>query len=230
MSTANLRGNWNFPTPIRFGAGRIVELPDACRELGMSRPLLVTDPGLAALPMLARVQALLGDAQLHCAVFSHVQGNPVEANVTAGVEAFREGEHDGVVALGGGSALDAGKAIALMVGQTRPLFDFEDREDWFTRVDEAGMAPVVAVPTTSGTGSEVGRASVITDESDHTKKIIFHPKMLPGRVVLDPELTVGLPANLTAAVGMDALSHNLEAFCSPVYHPMAQGIALEAKV
>lgn len=227
MSTARLRGNWNYPTPIRFGIGRITELPDACRELGMEQPLLVTDPGLAALPMLGRVGELLAEAGLVHAVFSEVQGNPVEANVTAGVAAFRAGSHDGVIALGGGSALDAGKAIALMAGQTRPLFDFEDREDWFTRVDEDGMAPVVAVPTTSGTGSEVGRASVITDERDHTKKIIFHPGMLPERVVLDPELTAGLPAHLTAAVGMDALSHNLEAFCSPLYHPMAQGIAVE---
>ena len=227
MSTTHLRGNWNYPTPIRFGAGRIAELPDACRELGMTRPLLVTDPGLAALPMLERIADLLDQAGLGKAVFSDVQGNPVEANVTAGVAAFRQGNHDGVVALGGGSALDAGKAIALMAGQSRPLFDFEDREDWYTRVDEQGMAPVVAVPTTSGTGSEVGRASVITDERDHTKKIIFHPRMLPARVILDPELTTGLPAPLTAAVGMDALSHNLEAFCSPLYHPLAQGIALE---
>ena len=193
----------------------------------MQRPLVVTDPALAALPMLARVSDLLRDAGLGGALFSEVQGNPVEANVTAGVAAFREGGHDGVVALGGGSALDAGKAVALMAGQTRPLFDFEDREDWDTRVDVAGMAPVVAVPTTSGTGSEVGRASVITDERDHTKKIIFHARMLPERVILDPEMTAGLPAHLTAAVGMDALSHNLEAFCSPIYHPLAQGIALE---
>ncbi len=224
---ARLVGNWNFPTPIRFGPGRIRELPDACRELGMSRPLLVTDPGLAAMAMIAEASERCSDVGLECAIFSEVRANPVEANVQGGVEIFQEGKHDGVIAFGGGSALDAGKAIALMVGQDRPLWDFEDREDWYTRVNESGMAPVVAVPTTSGTGSEVGRASVITDERDHTKKIIFHPKMLPGRVILDPELTVGLPAPLSAAVGMDALSHNLEAFCSPVYHPLAQGIALE---
>ena len=161
-------------------------------------------------------------------VFSDIQANPVGANVRAGVEAYHAGAHDGVVAFGGGSGLDAAKAIALMVGQKRPLFDFEDRDDWYTRVDVAGMAPVVAVPTTSGTGSEVGRASVITDERDHTKKIIFHPRMMPAIVIADPALTVDLPARITAAVGMDALSHSLEAYCSPFFHPMAQGIALES--
>lgn len=226
-STARLTGNWNYPAPIRFGAGRIAELPDACRELGMSRPLLVTDPGLAELEMVTTTKQICDTAGLPCAVFSDVQGNPVEANVTAGVDALKAGDHDGVIAFGGGSALDAGKAVALMVGQSRPIWDFEDREDWYTRVNVAGMAPVVAVPTTSGTGSEVGRASVITDERDHTKKIIFHPNMLPGRIILDPELTVGLPAHITAAVGMDALSHNLEALCSPLYHPLAEGIAIE---
>jgi alcohol dehydrogenase class IV len=193
----------------------------------MQRPLLVTDPGLAGLAMVKNAAQHCTDAGLPCALFSEVQGNPIEANVSAGVNAFKQGDHDGVIAFGGGSALDAGKAIALMVGQDRPIWDFEDREDWYTRVNEAGMAPVVAVPTTSGTGSEVGRASVITDERDHTKKIIFHPKMLPERVILDPQLTTGLPPHITAAVGMDALSHNLEAFCSPVYHPMAHGIAIE---
>ncbi|MGA8260474.1 MAG: iron-containing alcohol dehydrogenase [Arenicellales bacterium] len=220
-------GNWNYPTPIRFGAGRVGELPAACRELGISRPLLVTDSGLGESEIVRRSVAFCEEAGLPCAVFSKVQGNPIELNVTDGVRAFREGDHDGVIAFGGGSGLDAAKAVALMVGQQRPIWDFEDREDWWTRVDEAGMAPVVAVPTTSGTGSEVGRSSVVTDERDHTKKIIFHPKMLPGRVILDPELTVGLPAGVTAAVGMDALSHNLEALCSPTFHPMAEGIALK---
>jgi len=223
----NLRGNWNYPTAIRFGAGRIGELPDACKTLGIRKPLLVTDPGLAALPMVANAVELCRKAGLPCDVFSDVQANPVEANVTAGVELFKRRGYDGVIAFGGGSALDTGKAIALMVGQTRPIWDFEDREDWFTRVNVAGMAPTVAVPTTSGTGSEVGRASVITDVRDHTKKIIFHPKMQPALVIADPELTLGLPAHVTAAVGMDALSHNLEAYCSPFYHPMAEGIALE---
>ena len=222
-----LRGNWNYPTSIRFGAGRIVELPDHCRALGMQRPLLVTDPGLAALPMIANAVRSCKAAGLACEVFSDVQANPVEANVTAGVAAYKRGNHDGVIAFGGGSALDIGKSVALMVGQTRPIWDFEDREDWYTRVNVEGMAPVVAVPTTAGTGSEVGRASVITDLRDHTKKIIFHPKMMPALVLEDPELTVGLPAHITAAVGMDALSHNLEAYCAPGYHPMAEGIAVE---
>jgi alcohol dehydrogenase class IV len=227
MTTPELRGNWNYPTSIRFGAGRIAELPEHCRSLNIRRPLFVTDAGLAGLPMVARVLGLCRDAGLGIECFSDVQSNPVEANVTAGVQAYRTGRHDGVIAFGGGSALDTGKAIALMIGQTRPIWDFEDREDWYTRVDVAGMAPVVAVPTTAGTGSEVGRASVITDVRDHTKKIIFHPKMLPVLVLEDPELTVGLPPHVTAAVGMDALSHNLEAYCSPGYHPMAEGIAVE---
>ncbi len=222
-----LRGNWNYPTSIKFGAGRIVELPEHCRALGMRRPLLVTDAGMAKLPMIARAVALCREAGLECGLYTDVQPNPVEANVSAGVAAFRKGGHDGVIAFGGGSALDTGKAIALMVGQTRPIWDFEDREDWYTRVDVSGMVPVVAVPTTAGTGSEVGRASVFTDLRDHMKKIIFHPRMMPAIVLEDPELTVGLPAAITAAVGMDALSHNLEAYCAPGYHPLAEGVAVE---
>jgi alcohol dehydrogenase class IV len=222
-----LKGNWNYPTAIRFGAGRIKELPEACRTLGMKSPLLVTDPALAKLPMIADAVKSCVDAGLGCEVYSNLQANPVEENVTGGVAAYRAGKHDGVIAFGGGSALDTGKAIALMVGQKRPLWDFEDREDWFTRVDVAGMAPVIAVPTTAGTGSEVGRASVITDTQAQTKKIIFHPKMLPALVIEDPQLTVGLPPHVTAATGMDALSHCLEAYCAPSYHPMAEGIAVE---
>jgi len=222
-----LTGNWNYPTSIKFGAGRIVELPEHCRALGMQRPLLVTDAGLAALPMVGNAVHLCREAGLPCEVFSEVQPNPVEANVAAGVAALKREGHDGVIALGGGSALDTGKAIALMAGQKRPIWDFEDREDWYTRVDVSGMVPVVAVPTTAGTGSEVGRASVITDVRDHTKKIIFHPRMMPAIVIEDPGLTVGLPAKITAAVGMDALSHNLEAYCAPGYHPLAEGIAVE---
>ena len=227
INPQNLSGNWNYPTPIRFGPGRIRELAQTCREFGIERPLLVTDPGLAAMPMVTDAAQSCRDADLACEVFADVRANPVEANVAEGVRAWRDGAHDGVIGFGGGSALDAAKAVALMSGQTRPLWDFEDREDWWSRADAGGIAPVVAVPTTSGTGSEVGRASVITDVRDHTKKIIFHPKMLPVAVIADPELTVGLPAPITAAVGMDALSHNLEAFCSPVFHPLAQGIALE---
>ena len=223
----NLRGNWNYPTLIRFGAGRISEIADACQSVGIKRPLLVTDPGLAALPMVSTALERIRAAGMQCELFSDLQANPVEANVIAGVTVFKRGGHDGVIALGGGSALDTGKAIALMVGQTRPMWDFEDREDWYTRVNVAGIAPTIAIPTTAGTGSEVGRASVITDLRDHTKKIIFHPKMQPVLVIADPELTVGLPPQVTAAVGMDALSHNIEAYCSPFYHPMAEGIALE---
>ncbi|HTE43263.1 MAG TPA: iron-containing alcohol dehydrogenase [Steroidobacteraceae bacterium] len=222
-----LRGNWNYPTLIRFGAGRIGELADACKSVGIKRPLLVTDPGLAKLPMVAAAVAACRAAGLPCEVFSDVQANPIEDNVTAGVIACKQGGHDGVIAFGGGSALDAGKAIALMAGQSRSIWDFEDREDWYTRVNVAGILPTVAVPTTSGTGSEVGRASVITDVRDHSKKIIFHAQMQPKLVIADPELTIGLPAHITAAVGMDALSHNLEAYCSPFYHPMAEGIAVE---
>jgi alcohol dehydrogenase class IV len=220
-------GRWNYPTSIRFGAGMIRELPAACRELGMQRPLLVTDAALAKLPLVADAVALCTAESLASEVFSDVQPNPVEANVAAGVEAYRRGNHDGVIAFGGGSALDTAKAIALMVGQTRPIWDFEDKEDWYTRVNVAGMAPVVAVPTTAGTGSEVGRCSVLTDLRDHTKKLIFHPRLLPAIVIEDPELTVGLPPHITAAVGMDALSHNLEAYCASAFHPMADGIAIE---
>jgi alcohol dehydrogenase class IV len=214
--------NWNYPTAIRFGAGRVAELGEACRGLGIERPLLVTDPALARLPMVEAALAAAG-ARLFCAIHS----NPVGADVEAGLAAWREGGHDGVVALGGGSALDAGKTIAFMSGQSRPLWDFEDKEDWWSRADPAGIAPVVAVPTTAGTGSEVGRAGVILDEQAGVKKIIFHPKMLPSVVILDPELTLGLPPHVTAATGMDALSHCLEAYCAPGFHPMADGIAAE---
>lgn len=229
MSTRleNMRGNWGFPTSVRFGVGRIVELADACRALGMARPLMVTDKGLAALAMIQDALTMLTDAGLGAALFSDVQGNPVEANVDAGLDAYRQGGHDGIVAFGGGSAMDVGKCIALMIGQTRPMWDFEDREDWWTRANADAIAPVIAVPTTSGTGSEVGRAGVITNLEDHTKRVIFHPKMLPAIVIEDPALTVGLPPHLTAAVGMDALSHNMEAYCSPLFHPMADGVALE---
>ena len=180
--------NWNYPTAVRFGIGRIADLPAACKELGLLRPLLVTDPGIARLPMIAAALARLEAAGLAPALFSDVKANPVGANVDAGVVAYRAGQHDGVIAWGGGSALDAAKAIAFMSGQTRPLWDFEDVGDWFTRADAAGIAPIIAVPTTAGTGSEVGRAAVIVDETSHTKKIIFHPKMMPAIVILDPEL------------------------------------------
>lgn len=227
MEDSQLAGNWNYPTSISAGAGQIAELADTCMTLGIRAPLLVTDPGVAELPILQQAQQACRDAGLESGVFSAVKGNPTGDNVTAGVVAYRAGAHDGVIAFGGGSALDAGKAIALMVGQARPLWDFEDQGDNWSLVREEDIAPVVAVPTTAGTGSEVGRAAVITDDELQVKKIIFHPRMLPQRVILDPELTLALPPHLTAATGMDALSHNLEALCSPGYHPMADGIALE---
>jgi len=227
MNIDNLTGNWNYPTAIRFGCGRINELAEACHELGISKPLLITDQGIASLPIVTQAVNICKSADMECAVFSDIQANPIGKNVEDGVAIYKEGSHDGVIAFGGGSALDVAKAVALMVGQNRPLWDFEDVDDWYTRVNVDGMAPVVAVPTTSGTGSEVGRASVITDESNHTKKIIFHANMLPEKVICDPELTIGLPQNITAWVGMDALSHNMEAYFSPFYHPMAEGIALK---
>ena len=219
----DLRANWNYPTSVRFGAGRITELADAVQVAGMRNPLFVTDPVLAKLPMTEQAAASLGRAT----IFSDIKSNPVEANVTAGVEALKRGGHDGVVAFGGGSALDVGKLIAFMAGQTRPLWDFEDIGDWWTRANADSIEPVVAVPTTAGTGSEVGRAGVITDERSHTKRVIFHPKMMPKVAICDPELTVGMPAIITAGTGMDAFSHCLEAYCGPFYHPLADGIAVE---
>jgi alcohol dehydrogenase class IV len=227
VATTSPRSNWNYPTAVRFGAGRIAELAEACRSAGMSRPLLVTDPFLATQSMTANALAILKDAGLDAAVFSDIKPNPVETNVYRGLEAMRAGRHDGVVAFGGGSALDAGKVIAFMAGQTRPMWDFEDVGDWWTRADPKGIAPIVAVPTTAGTGSEVGRAGVITQEATHTKKVIFHPLMMPKVTICDPELTAGMPPHITAGTGLDALAHCLEAFCAPSYHPMAEGIAVE---
>jgi alcohol dehydrogenase class IV len=222
-----LRADWIYPTSVRFGAGRIAELSEAAKAAGIARPLLVTDANLARLPMVADALALLRAASAPAALFSDIRSNPVEANITAGVAAFRVGGHDGVVALGGGSALDAGKLIAFMTAQVRPLWDFEDVGDRWTRANSAGIAPVIAVPTTAGTGSEVGRASVVTNEATHTKKIIFHPRMLPKIAICDPALTVGMPPLITAGTGMDALAHCLEAYCGPFYHPPADGIAAE---
>ncbi len=224
---ATVSGNWNYPTKMIVGPGRIAELADACRSQGMARPLLITDPGIAALPMIADAVAANEAAGLPTGLFSDIKGNPIGRNVEDGVRAYRDGGHDGVIAFGGGSGLDAAKAVALMAGQDRPIWDFEDVGDNWTRVREEGVAPIVAVPTTAGTGSEVGRASVITNEQTHEKKIIFHPLMLPGVVISDPELTVGLPPHITAATGIDAFVHCFEAYCAPGYHPMAEGIALE---
>jgi alcohol dehydrogenase class IV len=227
FDAATVTGNWNYPTRMIVGPGRIAKLAAACKSLGMARPLLVTDPGIAALPMVVEAIALCEEGGLSCGLFSDVKGNPVGRNVEDGVHFYREGGHDGVIAFGGGSALDAAKAVALMVGQDRPIWEFEDVGANWKRVDEAGVAPIVAVPTTAGTGSEVGRASVITNEQTHEKKIIFHPKMMPGVVISDAMLTVGLPAHITAATGLDAFVHCFEAYCAPYYHPMAEGIALE---
>lgn len=218
-------GNWNYPSKVRFGIGRINELTDACKELGMTRPLIITDPGLMTLPMIQAAQEMLNNAGLGCNVFGDVRGNPVLENVEAGTRAFREGNHDGIVAFGGGSAMDAAKAVALMADHSGSLWDFEDGNP--AAPSNSKVTPCVAVPTTSGTGSEVGRASVITDVETKTKKIIFHPNLMPPSVILDPALTAGLPKHLSAAVGMDALSHNMEALFSPVYHPMAHGMAIE---
>ncbi|RME16646.1 MAG: iron-containing alcohol dehydrogenase [Alphaproteobacteria bacterium] len=219
--------NWSYPTAIRFGAGRIAEIADACRAAGITRPLLVTDRGLAGMEITARTLDLLDEGGLGRAMFAEVDPNPTDVNLEAGLEAYRAGGHDGVIAFGGGSGLDLGKMVAFMSGQTRPLWDFEDIGDWWTRADPDGIAPIVAVPTTAGTGSEVGRASVITNSETHVKKIIFHPKVMPRVVIADPELTVGMPPVITAGTGLDALAHCLEAYSSPFFHPMSQGIALE---
>ncbi len=222
-----LVANWSYPTSIRFGAGRIREIADACARAGIQRPLLVTDRGLAGMDITARTLSFLEEAGLGRAIFADVDANPDDRNVAEGMRVYREGGFDGVVAFGGGSGLDLAKVLAFMAGQTRPLWDFEDIGDWWTRANPDGIHPIVAVPTTAGTGSEVGRASVITNTAIHEKKIIFHPKMLPSVVICDPELTVGMPKAITAGTGVDAFAHCVEAYCSPHYHPMSQGIALE---
>ena len=219
--------NINFPTAIKFGNGRIKELAELCKANGIRRPLFVTDPGLAEMPMVKAILDDLKSAGLGVALFSDVRPNPVEANIHAGIKAYRAGQHDGVIAFGGGSGLDVGKLIALMHGQTISVFDLEDIGDWWTRADSSKVSPIIAVPTTAGTGSEVGRAGVVTHPETHEKKIIFHPAIMPRVALLDPELSVGLPPKLTAATGMDALAHCLEAYCAPFYHPLAKGVALE---
>ncbi|MCW3055212.1 MAG: alcohol dehydrogenase [Chthonomonadales bacterium] len=227
LTIDTLRGSWNYPTRILFGAGRIAELAEACRTVGIARPLLVTDTGLANLPMIHEALAANAAGGMPTGLFTNVQPNPVWRNVEEGLQAYRAGGHDGVIAFGGGSPLDVGKSIAFMVPQTRPIWDFEDIGDWYTRANSEGIPPIIAVPTTAGTGSEVGRGTVITNEETHTKKIIFHPKMLPAIAILDPVLTVGMSPRMTAGTGMDALAHNLEALCAPGYHPLAEGVAIE---
>ena len=223
----SLNATWSYPTAIRFGAGRIAEIGAACAAAGISKPLLVTDRGLAAMEITNRTRDLMEAAGLGRALFAEVDPNPNDKNVAEGLKVYRDGGYDGVIAFGGGSGLDLAKTLAFMAGQTRPLWDFEDVGDWWTRADPDGIHPIVAVPTTAGTGSEVGRASVITNSESHEKKIIFHPKMLPAVVICDPELTVGMPKHITAGTGLDAFAHCVEAFSSPHYHPMSQGIALE---
>ena len=222
-----LNANWSYPTAIRFGAGRISEIADACFVAGIKKPLLVTDRGLAGMEITQKTLNLLDDAGLGRAIFADVDPNPNEKNAAAGVAAYKAGNHDGVIAFGGGSGLDLGKVVAFLAGQSRPIWDFEDIDDWWTRANSDVIAPIVAIPTTAGTGSEVGRASVITNSITQQKKIIFHPKFLPTVVICDPELTVGMPKFITAGTGLDAFAHCVEAYCSPHYHPMSQGMALE---
>ena len=222
-----LIGNWSYPTQIKFGAGRIREISDACNQANIKKPLLITDKGLSNLPITSRTLQLMKEAGLGEAIFSNVEPNPNEKNLDAGIAAFTEGNHDGVIAFGGGSGLDLGKLVAFMVGQDRSVWDFEDVSDWWTRAKPDAIFPIVAVPTTAGTGSEVGRASVLTNSSTAEKKIIFHPQILPKVVICDPELTVEMPKSITAGTGLDAFAHCVEAFSSPHYHPMSQGIAVE---
>ena len=222
-----LIGNWSYPTQIKFGAGRIREISEACKQANIKKPLLITDKGLSNLPITSRTLQFMKEAGLGEAIFSNVDPNPNEKNLDAGIAAFTEGNHDGVIAFGGGSGLDLGKLVAFMVGQDRSVWDFEDVSDWWTRAKPDAIFPIVAVPTTAGTGSEVGRASVLTNSSTAEKKIIFHPQILPKVVICDPELTVEMPKSITAGTGLDAFAHCVEAFSSPHYHPMSQGIAVE---
>jgi len=216
--------NWNYPTPIWFGPGRIKEIQMACDDLNILNPLIVTDPGILKTDIITKLNNSL---KAKAKIYSEVQGNPTGKNVEDGVDFFNSFQNDGVIAVGGGSGMDTGKGIAFMAKQTRVLWDFEDIGDYWTRANSDTIFPIIAVPTTAGTGSETGRAAVFTNEETKQKKIIFHPKMLPSTVILDPELTLPLPSHLTAYTGMDALAHCLEAYCSNLFHPLSQGIALE---
>ena len=219
--------NWNYPTTMWVGENRIKDLNNACKNLNIKKPLLVTDKGLSNSEIIKNSLKNLNDQGINVELYSNVVGNPTGSNVSEGVQVYKKNNCDGVIAFGGGSGLDVGKAIAFMSGQTLSIWDFEDVGDNWKKANSDKIAPIIAVPTTAGTGSETGRASVILNEDTEVKKIIFHPKFLPSIVILDPYLTVGLPANITATTGMDALAHNLEAYCAPGYHPMADGIALE---
>ena len=222
-----MKSNWNYPTTIWVGENRCKDLNTACENLHIINPLFVTDKDLINLPMVKSIISHLKKKLHKLSLFSNFSGNPIGENVDEGVKVFNENKCDGIIAFGGGSGLDVGKAIAFMSGQSRPIWDFEDIGDYWTRADESKILPIIAVPTTAGTGSETGRASAIINKQTGIKKIIFHPKMLPSIVILDPVLTVDLSPRLTAATGMDALAHNLEAFCAPGFHPMADGIAIE---
>ncbi|MDG1877196.1 MAG: iron-containing alcohol dehydrogenase [Acidimicrobiales bacterium] len=222
-----MHATWSYPTQIRSGVGRVAEIADACTEASITKPLIVTDPGMVDLPPIRSVVSLLNEAGIEHRLFSDLRPNPVGRDVAAGAERFQRGGHDGVIAIGGGSALDVGKVVAFHAGQTRALWDFEDVDDWWTRANPSAIAPIIAIPTTAGTGSEVGRAGLIIDEARQRKVVVFHPQMLPTVVLADPELTVGLPRMLTVGTGIDALSHSLEAICSPAYHPMSHGIGME---
>tara|TARA_B100001989_G_scaffold206326_1_gene155063 strand:- start:298 stop:1455 length:1158 start_codon:yes stop_codon:yes gene_type:complete len=219
--------NWNYPTTVWVGENRINDLREACKNLNITKPLLVTDKDLIDLPFIKNIISENLKKFVNFSIFSNFTGNPVGENVDEGVSEFKKNSCDGVIAIGGGSALDVGKAIAFMSGQTRPIWDFEDVGDYWKRANEENISPIIAIPTTAGTGSETGRASAIINKKSGIKKIIFHPKILPSIVILDPSLTIDLSPRLTAATGMDALAHNLEAFCAPNFHPMAEGIALE---
>ena len=222
-----MKSNWNYPTNVWVGEGRSSDLIDACNLTKINNPLFVTDKDLISLPMTVEIISNLKNVLGKLDIFSEFTGNPTGKNITEGVKIYNSNSCDGVIAFGGGSALDVGKAIAFMCGQSRPIWDFEDIGDYWKRADETKISPIIALPTTAGTGSETGRASAIINEETGVKKIIFHPKFLPAIVILDPKLTLDLPPRITAATGMDALAHNLEAFCAPGFHPMADGIALE---
>lgn len=222
-----LFANWSYPTQIRFGAGRIKEIAEVCQHIGISKPLLITDKNLSNNPITLTTLDILENADLGRAIFSDVDPNPSDKHVEAGLQVYYAGQYDGVIAFGGGSALDLAKVIAFMVGQTRPIWDFEDVDDWWMRANVDTIQPIISVPTTAGTGSEVGRAAIVINSQTEEKKIIFHPNMLASTVICDPELTLGMPPFITAGTGLDAFAHCVEAFSSPHYHPMSQGIALE---
>ena len=234
-----IKSNWAYPTTVWFGSGRIVDLPKACKVLGIKKPLFVTDSDLVKTEMVANVVQSNNKNSIPTKVYSEVKGNPVSGQVIKGVEVFKNGNHDGVIAFGGGSSLDVGKSIALLESNNRPLWDFSGEGSFWTEnnynesmaknkmSNPDNIRPIIAIPTTAGTGSEISRAAAIINENTNIKKIVFHPKMLPTLTILDPKLTLGLPSFLTAATGMDAFAHNLEAYCASGYHPMADGIALE---